>query len=57
MMDTDFSLILALILFIVLIVFDLAFYRYRKNHAADDRQGFPCWPRMRGAGWQNGLEG
>ena len=36
MMDTNFSLILALILFVVLIGFDLAVYRYRKDHAADN---------------------
>src|SRR5258706_1203776 len=40
MMDTDFSLILALILFIVLIVFDLAFYRFRQKQSEGDQPEF-----------------
>src|SRR5690348_3393142 len=51
MMDTDFSLLLALILFIVLVVFDLVFYRFRHNKSIEDEPEFSpareVWDRVK----------
>lgn len=59
MIDTDFSLLLALILFVVLVVFDLVFYRFRHTKSIEDETEFSpareIWQRVKT--WAGQLRG